>query len=419
MGGVFGIADGRLPTRRYTGPVHEERAAHPDRPLSTLGVIGWAAYLACSWTWCIGMFLPILLIRDFGAWGFLAFAAPNVVGAALMGFVLTSHQSREIAHRHHTAGQVFSAVTIAFQLVFLFTIATMFFGPETARLYIFAAGGAAAAAIAIGLKERGAVLLWAASVIVLTLSWRQSGWALPNLRLDNPPPGLLWLAPVCMFGFALCPYLDLTFHHARRQSGDVSGRKVFALGFGVLFLVMILGTVTYATRGLNLMNWPARAVVVPGAMLIGAHIAMQAQYTVLLHLPAVYKGRHASWFVAVMLLAVIAGIGAAYEPWEPTRWGMSVGEVTYRLFLAAYGLVFPAYVWLCMIPTRDGHSGTAGPAGRRKLTVLCAAVVLAAPCYWMGFVMKETWWLGVGLGVVLAARGAVRLSGSQKPARSP
>ena len=36
-----------------------------DAPRSTfLNTIGWGAYLACSWTWCIGMFLPVLLIRD-------------------------------------------------------------------------------------------------------------------------------------------------------------------------------------------------------------------------------------------------------------------------------------------------------------------------------------------------------------------
>ena len=29
----------------------------------------------------------------------------------------------------------------------------------------------------------------------------------------------------------------------------------------------------------------------------------------------------------------------------------------YRLFMAFYGLVFPAYVWLCMLPTREGETG--------------------------------------------------------------
>lgn len=53
-------------------------------------VLGWAAYLACSWTWCIGMFLPVLLVRDYGVWGFVVFAVPNVVGAGAMGWVLSA-----------------------------------------------------------------------------------------------------------------------------------------------------------------------------------------------------------------------------------------------------------------------------------------------------------------------------------------
>ncbi|MDB5302268.1 MAG: hypothetical protein JWO87_3931, partial [Phycisphaerales bacterium] len=52
----------------------------PDN--SRLFALGWGAFLACSWTWCIGMFLPVLLVRDFGEMGWLVFAAPNVVGAA-------------------------------------------------------------------------------------------------------------------------------------------------------------------------------------------------------------------------------------------------------------------------------------------------------------------------------------------------
>src|SRR5690242_7362807 len=55
---------------------------------SWLRVLGWGAYLACSWTWCISMFLPVLLVRDYGVWGFVVFAVPNVIGAGAMGWVL-------------------------------------------------------------------------------------------------------------------------------------------------------------------------------------------------------------------------------------------------------------------------------------------------------------------------------------------
>src|ERR1044071_551865 len=87
-------------------------------------VIGWAAYLACSWTWCIGMFLPVLLVRDFGAWGYAVFAAPNVAGAAAMGWVLRRQGASEwLVQRHGGVWRVFSIVTVAFQFMFLYWMA--------------------------------------------------------------------------------------------------------------------------------------------------------------------------------------------------------------------------------------------------------------------------------------------------------
>src|SRR6476661_4754696 len=66
--------------------------------------LGWAAYLGMSWTWCIGMFLPVLLVRDYGFWGWLVFAVPNVVGAAAMGWVMNSrHRSQRVIDSHRLA----------------------------------------------------------------------------------------------------------------------------------------------------------------------------------------------------------------------------------------------------------------------------------------------------------------------------
>src|SRR6266853_1095528 len=90
-------------------------------PAQAVTACSWAAYLACSWTWCIGMFLPVLLIRDFGCWGYAAFAVPNVLGAAGMGWVLRrSGSSAAITRRHRSATATFSLVTQAFQIFFLF-----------------------------------------------------------------------------------------------------------------------------------------------------------------------------------------------------------------------------------------------------------------------------------------------------------
>ena len=99
--------------RRRTGQCNCQliviTSLHPVLPAqSSRSWILWAIYLASSWTWCIGMFLPVLLVRDYGIWGWIVFAVPNVLGAAAMGWVLRSRSSSRhilIAHaRRHADG---------------------------------------------------------------------------------------------------------------------------------------------------------------------------------------------------------------------------------------------------------------------------------------------------------------------------
>ena len=49
-----------------------------------------------------------------------------------------------------------------------------------------------------------------------------------------------------LFGFALCPYLDLTFHRARQSLAGRDAKTAFGVGFGVLFALMILFTLGYS-----------------------------------------------------------------------------------------------------------------------------------------------------------------------------
>ena len=76
----------------------------------------WGLYCACSWTWCIGMFLPVLLIERFGWKGFLAFAIPNILGCSAMGFFRRRHQPTLMAHARMLT--LFSLTTIAYQVFF-------------------------------------------------------------------------------------------------------------------------------------------------------------------------------------------------------------------------------------------------------------------------------------------------------------
>jgi hypothetical protein len=214
-----------------------------------------------------------------------------------------------------------------------------------------------------------------------------------------------------VFGFALCPYLDRTFHRVRREARGAEGQAAFALGFGVFFLVMILMTLGYSGALLAL---PSGAPM-PS---LTAHWTVQALFTVVAHLTPVAVGvgalrrggsaaAHARlWRRSAMLFVSAAGVALAgfilLPGFDLSR--LSDAEVVYRCFMGFYGLVFPAYVWLVMIPTRDGHSGLRGEAGRRKLLIGAAAVGIAAPMFWMGFVRQQEFWLVPGLGVVLGAR---------------
>jgi hypothetical protein len=399
------------------------RSLTPPGSSGWLGTLGWAAYLACSWTWCIGMFLPVLLVRDYEVWGFVVFAVPNVVGAAAMGWVLRDGKSEDIIRRHRAACATFSLVTIVFQVFFLFafvnggtaaalaerSVAGDFYGPPILLPILIAI------AFAVG-RGWGALACWGLSVACLVLWIKHEGAAgLPPAHVFEP--SLVGLGPVCVFGFLLCPYLDLTFLHARRSTAQVSARWAFGLGFGVLFLTMILFTLAYS----GVLAQPPTTNL--GKLVLGVHITLQLAYTVVVHAIELARGR-ARWTAGIwlalgmVLAALVFGLiamqtnGRISPQLSLTPFGLSLREIGYRLFMSFYGLIFPAYVYLCMIPTRDGHSGMSGREGKQKLFVLTGAIAIAAPMFWLGFIERQTVWLVPGLAVVLLSR--VLVMGSKK-----
>ena len=188
-------------------------------------VLGWAAYLGCSWTWCIGMFLPVLLVRDFGLLGFVVFAVPNVIGAAAMGWVIrTREQSHELVSTHRCAVSTFSYVTLAFHAFFLGWL-TWLLAPLnlTGPPFDLLLGLILPVAVLIigltllrGYEFLASLLVWVASITlgILFMAWggesqaRQGHFPSVSMSLASD---LWFLAPVCVFGFAACPYLDATF----------------------------------------------------------------------------------------------------------------------------------------------------------------------------------------------------------------
>jgi hypothetical protein len=359
----------------------------------------WAIYLASSWTWCIGMFLPVLLVHHYGVWAWIVFAIPNVVGAAAMGWVLRSRaSSRVIVRTHATACWWFSVVTFAFHVAFVGCLLGPFIMPSlvtvtlvvTAFVLIYFAGerwgradlASSLIVYAISISMLLAYLLIARSDQSLVTHWSPGG-----LRSS------LMLVPVCMFGFLLCPYLDLTFHEARQSLSAIDSRKAFGVGFGLFFLVMIVFTLIYAEPlALGLRGHLIRG---EAAVAIGIHMVGQIAFTNAVHTRQ--QTERLRFIVTGCLLAFVV-IFIVYNIYGFFR--MYGDEMVYRVFMGFYGLVFPAYVWLCMIP----GGGRVRPT-KRQLTIFAAAVIVAAPMFWMGFILKQLGWLWPGIGVVLLARG--------------
>ena len=364
--------------------------------------LGWAAFLACSWTWCIGMFLPVLMVRDFGFLGWLVFALPNIIGAAAMGWVLARPgAAQKIVAEHAVACQCFSAVTIAFHC---------FFVSWLVRAMVGLPGPLLALAIAIALfllMRRGKLeLAVAAGVLVLSLICFAVALGMRGVPIQVFEPAvrqgrqLAYLSPVVVFGFALCPYLDLTFLRARAMTAPKAGIAAFTIGFGCFFLLMILFTLCYS-------RWllPEQIDRLPSALawVIGIHIIVQAALTVALHArpllaPDAYKPISVAAAVgalAMFCLPLLVGTSKGMESVVAVR-----GEMVYRLFMGFYGLAFPAYVWLCMIPLGAANA----PTPRQRRVIFAAAVIIAAPMFYCGFIAGRMIWLLPGLAVMLLAR---------------
>jgi hypothetical protein len=96
----------------------------------------------------------------------------------------------------------------------------------------------------------------------------------------------------------------------------------------------------------------------------------------------------------VALLAAFASVGL------PRVAGLDAGEIVYRVFMACYGLVFPVYVWLFMLPKRGRHPTMLARA-------LIFTILIAMPMYFAGFILNRMVWLIPGVAVALLGRAMV------------
>lgn len=360
----------------------------------------WAVYLGVSWTWCIGMFLPVLLIRDFGFWAFAVFAVPNIVGAAGMGLVFPSAAASErVMLQHRWACLWFSRVTMAYQAFF-----AAWMLPQL--LSALPGGGWWACAVFplmilfVLAAVRGdrdfslsTLLVWLLSLAIGVVLWTRHDLILPATHgLLGGASQAKEIAPVCLLGFLFCPYLDLTFHRAFQRACDAGGRLAargaFLLGFVFVFGAMIALTAFYAVALIEEKPW-ARA-------LVGVHVLVQLALTIVLHQVEASRLRRAaghprgeSFWPSALTGAALGALALVLARQHLDFAGWQIGEYLYRAFLAMYGLVFPVYVLFMVLPSV-----------RMSWMLMIFTVLAATPSYAAGFMTANPGWLVFGFAVV-------------------
>lgn len=372
--------------------------------------LGWGLFCASSWTWCIGTFLPFLMLRLHGWPGFWLFLVPNVLGCTLFGWWFTPQSSRAFCARHQKLMAAFSAVTAAYQVAFL------------AWMLPAAAGFVDEPGCVTGPGMMTALALGLATVATLGTWWRKDAawiavacaatigsivmlWQVPVSPMGEwpsegtlPRRDLLLAAPVIIAGFLACPALDLTFHRARQS---VASPRAFAV-FGIAFGLTIVGVA---------MQWDGTAAA-PGAAMLCVW-CVQLPFTALAHVREldgivrrggldVRSERGPELFLAgprvgdsllraLVMVGVIAAIGISMQalaPESPFAWYFP-GETGYLRWLAMYGVVFP----VLLLAARAGWSFGKG----------VVAVVLASMGAELGFLQDSAWWLLWPAGVMLIA----------------
>lgn len=358
--------------------------------MKALHTVLWGLFCACSWTWCIGMYLPVLLMERWGWPGFAVFLIANVVGCAGFGYVVRTRAHSEAMIRDHAPAMVsFSVVAVAFHLFFITYLFTDIVRLDANRtLPLLAAIGVYV--LASGLSWLGdrawlglAVVTYAASMWLIAGSAgevraleRIAGWAQPET--------LLMTLPVLAAGFWYCPRLDLTFHRTLQRSPS---HHAFAV-FGVTFAALIVGT-------LLIWRGPEELTV----MRLGvAHLLAQSVFTVGAHLreirlaPASGGAPPRSVVLLIPLLAIM--LLPAFR--SIVSGVLRPGEDLYIRFFVFYGLIFPAYVMAFMT------SGASGAPRPRGWIILAVVVMLLAPTYELGFIHQRYAWMLVPTGFAVA-----------------
>ena len=364
-----------------------------------MSTVGWGLYCASSWTWCIGIFLPIIMLGLFGGGGYWVFAVPNVIGCAAFGYVLTRERSQAMVAAHAPAIRWFSFVTIIFQIFFL-SWATERFIIDDAQwpAVIWPVLGAVltwtACAGAISLRSDLfwrwiAVIAAVAAVILFIMLVGYTGGIRFNPRPEDAP-SLLASAPIIILGFLLNPYLDATFHRARQNTPS---KHAFAI-FGLAFAFML----AFSAASFN-----AQTLLPYLLPVVFVQWTIQLVFTIGAHLREVRDLPHRRiGATLVCFSAVLIGAGLGIP-------GLAREEV-YLSILGLYALPFPMYMVAAIA------NGLSRPLPLRSIMAIIVLSGLLSPLGWLGFVENQTLalapaFIGVLFGGIVIGKIARNSSG--------
>lgn len=347
--------------------------------------IGWPLLLACGWTWCIGMYLPVLLLDRFGWPALFAFTIPNVLGVILFGrFMKSVAQSRAFVRRYQPLLVGFSLVTIAFHVFFLSWIWAYEFNCDT---YVSLIPSIIIVIFAYLLRVLSdQYMRWFAFVVYLISLTLMSLTIIQVMFLHGSDGTIIyrtsketftdensfqWMfaALPMLFGFLLCPYADLSFHRAyQKVGGGQAGASTFLM-FGFFFLIMVVFTVIYGFYGFN--KW------------IAMHLVVQSLFTITLHLREMDKAGIPQSISGKLKLQSLIWLAVPMALF-----------VSYQNWLAFYGLICPAIILLTSCRRFYGYKPIS------TLAVLIF-IILAIPFNYYGFQPGNGWLLSIPLVILL------------------
>jgi hypothetical protein len=338
--------------------------------------------LACSWLWCLGGFFPLILNRDYGWPALAAFTIFNIGGAIAMGFYFKKPQQQQSFEREYKpAIATFSYVTIAYQLFFISWLGAMIDQPLLMP-----------SMLAIGFViylSKGFINYWALAFYLLAIGLFVSflGYEWPTINFNAKqywPHAVLPLA----IGFIFSPYLDITFHRAYRESKNP--KLSFSIGFGVLFLSLLVLVFCYAGSLGEVFFKQA----LPSAILypIIGFLVLQTAFTIAAHCselstqkyikPSLLAG--AIGLVSLLFVSLLSYVKGSSIP----VFNLPLEETIYKGFLFFYSLVFPLYLVF----------------GKSKSTLFWL-LGLCTPAYAIGFLIggEHSYTLTVGVAIMFIA----------------